>query len=415
MKKERKVINLTIMLILITVISLSYGFASFSNNSYIDRIGATVVVDKSIKIISNTPITANKASTTYSQYQESKTYNGIVLSESDSYVILDIGILNLGNTDVGLYDIEGLDGDLKYEIINNQNTDSGYQKYSLKERLCDDKDSLQCNLGATTHILIKISYKDNDSFNNTDKRTYDLNLNYIFKRVYKIEYKQKASLLLTTAPVNYVMENENFSVGIDFLDVDYLSVVSSDKLDSNIDYKLENKVLSVNNVKSNLIIGVNYDTYRNMKIYSKWLSNNSVEITLDGTADIAFYIRLRDGDLYIATAASQLKNADYIKEPLFTAKDTIYQEFEYLSGTCNLVAAITIKFRDTTESCNAKDIAQFITHNSRNNNFEPYDTYKKSGPVLTGMSLSQLSFFTSAGNKFDNYKFKITYGKENNE
>lgn len=413
--KKRKVILIMSITIIFCVVFLTVGFSAFSNNLSINGLSANVKTKIDIRIKSNDiKFVSEGANISYNEHTIDRTSYSINLPYSDSYAIFDVGILNLGNAEMGIKSISGINEGLKYEIVSDEYTSEGYNSYHEKELLCDDNDASKCKLGAESHILIKISYESLEAYNNATNKNFNINLLYEFKRIYKVEYSAKILKLLKSTPVNYVMENDDLDIEIKYNDVDYIVINSTYTLVQNIDYFLENQILSIKDIKANIYVGINYDSYGNMTIYSKWLSKNSVEITLNGTASTAFYIRLRNGDLYIATDKSDLKNDDYIREPLFTGKDTIYQEFEYLDGTCNLKAAITIKFRDAKASCDAVDIAQFITHNTSKNNFNEYDTYAKSGPVSTnGKALSQLSFYTAKDNSFDNYKFRITYGKTN--
>lgn len=265
------------LVICFCVIFLSNGFSAFSSNLSIKDISAIVRVNTDIRIKSITMKEASQdISLKYNEYNVKSTSTGVTLPNSDSYIILDIGIVNLGNVEMGIKSITGLNKGLKYEIFNNEYLSEGYNQYSLKNKLCDDIATNTCVLGAETQILLKISYENQEAYNNSESKTFDINLNYDFRRIYKITYQKKAQQLLTSAPVDYVIENDDFSVGFNFLDIDYVSVLSSYKLTQNVDYTLDNKILSVYDVKDNIIIGVNYDTYGDITISSKWISNNSV-------------------------------------------------------------------------------------------------------------------------------------------
>ena len=161
-KKDKYLFGLFSIFFSISIIFLSIGFASFGNETSIEGISATVRVDKDIRIksISVKELSAN-VTVSYTEYNVSNTTIGLTLPNQDSYAIFDIDILNLGNVEMGLASLIGSNDDLKYEIVNNDYASNGFKPYTLTDRLCDDTDTNRCKSGAESHVLVKVSYKDN--------------------------------------------------------------------------------------------------------------------------------------------------------------------------------------------------------------------------------------------------------------
>ena len=171
-------VKLVILIILCIVLFLTIGYSAFSTELGINGFWAIVRIQKDVRIDGiSLSSTSGNATSNYEEYDVKNVYSSISLPNNNSSVTYDVVIHNLGNVAMGILDISGLPSNLKYSISN----------YDLKEPLCDDESQSQCMLGTTTTLHLKIEYDENGyDENNTD---YTLNLNFNFKRVFSITYR----------------------------------------------------------------------------------------------------------------------------------------------------------------------------------------------------------------------------------
>ena len=187
---KKNVVNNVVLIIFIICISLTIGFSTMYSSLDIGQLTAYFRVNKDIRITNITLDSAkNNAFSNWEEYDSNSISAGFSLPESSSEVTYTVEITNLGNIEMGIFDIKGLPDDLKYSIDN----------YTLKEMLCDSNNSSQCKLGSRTYINITISY-DNNSYesSNTD---FNIKLDFDFKRFYKISYVNLDSSNLPTKAI----------------------------------------------------------------------------------------------------------------------------------------------------------------------------------------------------------------------
>ena len=97
------------------------------------------------------------------------------LSNSSSYVTYEIDITNYLNKDMGIFEITGLPNNLEYEIVND---------YEVKQKLCNKSTN---ESGNTNTIQLRIKYKNGGYVSGST--TYNLDLDFVYKEVYKITYE----------------------------------------------------------------------------------------------------------------------------------------------------------------------------------------------------------------------------------
>ncbi len=233
--------GLIICIILCIVVFLTIGYSAFSTELGINGISAIVRVQKDVRIdgISLSSVAGN-ATSQYEEYNVKNIYTSISLPENNSSVTYDVVIHNLGNVEMGILDISGLPSNLKYSISN----------YNLKDALCDDETPSQCKLGTTTTLHLKIEYNENGyDESNTD---YTLNLNFNFKRVFSITYKN--------------ITDNNYPKTI--LEDETLNITFVDDIPSNVNiigvttYTYTPPTLTISNPTNNVVItGLIYSKY----------------------------------------------------------------------------------------------------------------------------------------------------------
>lgn len=176
-KNKINMVNIVILCIFILVISLSIGFSSMYSSLDIGQLAAYFRINKDIRI-TNIALDSTKESA-ISNWEEYDTKNisaSFSLPNSSSEVTYQVEITNIGNIEMGLFDITGLPQNLEYKLDN----------YTMKDMLCDSTDSSLCKLGSKSYVNITILYNDNSyDSSNTD---FSVNLNFDFKRFYTISY-----------------------------------------------------------------------------------------------------------------------------------------------------------------------------------------------------------------------------------
>lgn len=208
--KKRNPVVLTSVTFICCILFLSVGFSKFSSRLNINGIGATVRLKKDVRISGiSLKETKSNAISMSEDYNVNSILTEIKLPNNDSEITYNIDILNLGNAFVALRDISGLPSNLSYEINN----------YNLKDKLCDDNNNDECNLGSSTTLQLTIKYKENGF--DEENITYPLSLNFDFKKIFSITYKD----ITDNDYPNTILEGETKE--IDFVDDIPVGVVVS--------------------------------------------------------------------------------------------------------------------------------------------------------------------------------------------
>lgn len=416
---EKKYLRISLFVIVFAILVLSIGFSSFSSTLTVGASTARISVEKDIRI-KNIEIkkVSQGAEVTYADYNTTSISTGLKLQTSDAYAMYDVTVINLGNQEMGLYDITGINNGLKYEIVNSEylsDSEHNYRDYKLKDMLCDDDNPSLNKSGAQTHLLIKVSYANSSVVPQSEPNLVHLNFN--FREMCEIFYTNTFKQLATGELPEYVIKGDRLTLTGNIDDTTNLFVyMDGESLIKDLSFRVENNALVVDEILGTTTIGVSETvTKYGLTISSNWMSNNEVEITLNGKTTSAVYIRLRDGDTYIVNSASLLYKKSYADSPIYVASSSkpvnVYIQYKYLSGTYKLAngAAFTIKYRDATSSCTQVTVAELIANYSTQN-FVLNETFKNTG--LLSKSVSQISSYSAVGNEFNNLKFIISYGKE---
>ena len=228
---------INVCFILSSIFLLSIGFSAFQNQLSIDGANATVRIDKDIRIMGSHIDQVNDAASSYLEYNVSNITSGIQLNSGDSYVIFLVDVYNLGNTLMGIRSININDENLKVEVLN----------YELKSKLCDDNQ--QCSLGVKKQLQIKVSYQDGDY--DASNTSYDIRLDFLFGRIYSINYYDIDSVNLPSE----IIEGEELNINIPNR-IDYFLKVfmNNQRLSDEKDYHYKNDNLILPNINGDIRI-----------------------------------------------------------------------------------------------------------------------------------------------------------------
>lgn len=165
-KKKHNPINIVVCLILFIVLVLTIGFSSYQDDIKIGYLGAILRVDKDIRITGiSVSDSTNGATSNYEEYNVNYITAAVSLPYEDSTITYDIPIANLGNIEMGIFEITGLPSNLKWTL-------SGY---NLGDTLCDDNDSSECTLGSITTLHLTIGYNNNGYDSSNTSYAFDVN------------------------------------------------------------------------------------------------------------------------------------------------------------------------------------------------------------------------------------------------
>ena len=173
-----KIVNISAAVVVLVLTTLTIGFSAFQSTGIIKDIGATVRVQKNIRITGVSVMNpVSDAVSNYEDYNVESITSGLNLPNSNSKLTYKVEITNFGNAEMMITQIAGLPSNLKYEIDE--------QNYKLNELICDDNDSTKCTLGAKKTLYITISYKNSSSYDSTTT-TYPFTLNFTFESNNKV-------------------------------------------------------------------------------------------------------------------------------------------------------------------------------------------------------------------------------------
>lgn len=177
--KKRRLMTLISIFLIISVSFLSIGYSAFQS---IMEVSDTLVMVRLQKDIRVTDIsvysTEYEAVSNWEDYNTKNISGSIDLPNENSEIVYRVEVTNIGNVEMGLFDITGLPTGLKYTISP--------ENYVLRDPICDDNNSSNCKLGIEKNLYIKISYDQNgyDGINTE----FSFNLEFDFKRIYSISY-----------------------------------------------------------------------------------------------------------------------------------------------------------------------------------------------------------------------------------
>ena len=93
------------------------GFSSYQDDIKIGNLSAILRVDKDIRVIGiSVSGSTNDATSNYEEYDVNYIIYDVSLANENSTITYDIPIVNLGNIDIGIFNVTGLPNNLKYTV-----------------------------------------------------------------------------------------------------------------------------------------------------------------------------------------------------------------------------------------------------------------------------------------------------------
>lgn len=204
--------NIYMFIVMFIVCSLSIGFSAFESNVAVEDIAATVRVQENIRITAfNYYDATSLAIASSSEYAEELLISDISLPNADSTITYQVTVTNYGNTEMGIYEFNGLPENLTYEV-------SGY---TMQDKICDS--SANCSLGAIITFSLTIKYKENGY--NSANTNYSLNVGVDFRGFHTVTYKN----ITDNGFPAYIIDGGTLSINI----TDELEVISKPTIYAN--------------------------------------------------------------------------------------------------------------------------------------------------------------------------------------
>ena len=246
------------------IICLSVGFSSFQNNLTIDGALANVRIDKDVRIMGVQVNSVNDAVSNYEDYNVSNIDCGVSLNSSDSYVIYDVNVYNLGNVYTAISSLEIDNDNLKAEFVN----------YNLGDKICNED---KCTLGVNKVIQVKVSYADGkyDSSNVSQE--------FVIRFTFGVVYSASYVGFDDTSGFNTVaVEGMEFTSSFTYDASKSLSVTMNGKsLSSGTGYTYNNGVFTIPSVQGDIVITLRDMSYmKSTIIASSTTSGSEDDLTL---------------------------------------------------------------------------------------------------------------------------------------
>ena len=215
---KRKSIIYTVILML--VLSVTVGFSAFVSEMSISNIVADIRVKKDIRItdVSLVSESSNDVVPNELNYDADSVLANVTFNSTSSYVTYKVTITNIGNAEMGIFQISGLPEGVSYEITD----------YDLKDKICDSDNN--CNLGISKEINVKF-FPSSDS----GVSTLDLNAEFDFRTFHQITYTDIT--VDSTYPIEvidggdlnitFVEALERISINVNGTEINYYAQISS--------------------------------------------------------------------------------------------------------------------------------------------------------------------------------------------
>ena len=227
------------MVVVFAILFLSIGFSAFQNDLAIEDISATVRIDKDVRVMKVSVDSVNEATSYHEDYNVSNIYGSISLTNSNSYVIYDVEVYNLGNVIMGISDASIDNENLKFEFLD----------YNLKDKICENN---QCSLGVKKVLKIKVSYKENAIINNENENFV---LNFKFGRIYNIDY---VNIPNGNSLPKEVIEGDTLNLNvINNINGNLFVFMNNKRLLINSEYQYVNEILTIPNISGDIRISLN--------------------------------------------------------------------------------------------------------------------------------------------------------------
>ena len=273
---KRKSIIYTVILML--VLSVTVGFSAFVSEMSISNIVADIRVKKDIRItdVSLVSESSNDVVPNELNYDTDSVLANVTFNSTSSYVTYKVTITNIGNAEMGIFQINNLPEGVSYEITD----------YDLKDKICDSDNN--CNLGISKEINVKF-FPSSDS----GVATHDLNAEFDFRQFYTITY----NYITNNGYPTEIIAGDNLSVTFTNDIPSSVTVYSDGVAVSSSLYSYSGGVFTYNSVSSDLVIegpktfvammknGAVSDSNVNFGSSSGLSTLNNTAYVVDGTED----------------------------------------------------------------------------------------------------------------------------------
>ena len=159
------------LMIILVVSFITVGFCAIQSNLLVTDIGATVRVEKDIRVTGiSVKNSSGNAISNWEDYNVKSIMSSVSLPNADSTITYNVEITNFGNVEAGILNITGLSSNLNYSISN----------YTLRNTLCDDNDPTKCKLGSISTLEITIGYNENGYNSSNTTHVFDMDFEFYF-------------------------------------------------------------------------------------------------------------------------------------------------------------------------------------------------------------------------------------------
>lgn len=223
LKSKSTKIVITILLSIFTLFLLStIAYSSFSSTMNITGL-ARSRVEADVRITNFTIDELVNATSKYEEFSKN-TVSSSITFEENAYAIYKVEVTNYGETEVGVYSIEGFPEGATYELID----------YNLKDKICNINE--KCTNYATKVFYIKII---------GNEKEISFTLDFTFKVLHKITYVN-----FNNEYISSIADNDSLEIDLSKDSPKYVYITSEKK----VDYTYENNKLKLNNITSPLQI-----------------------------------------------------------------------------------------------------------------------------------------------------------------
>ena len=197
--RNRKYRNISLIVILLLIVTLSVGFSALQKQLFVSDINMEVRLQEDVRVsrISLTSSVGDAISNS-EDYNKAKLYGNVTFPTTSSYVLYKVDLTNYGNVKSGLLKIDNNTSDTTYQICDSNGSNC---TSDVETQICNGSN---CTLGSTKEIYVKV--KPNTS------GTKNIDLDFDFEPYHNITYSYFQDN--TSSFKKEIMEKDTYSVTI---------------------------------------------------------------------------------------------------------------------------------------------------------------------------------------------------------
>lgn len=246
------------IIIVTCLLFLTIGFSAFQESLRITDLSAIVRIDKDIRVMGVSIKEVHNAASLYEEYNVSNITSSITLVDESSSVIYKVPVYNLGNTYMGIKNIN----------INNENLQVEILNYNLKDKICD---SQKCLLGAKKDLEVKVSYKDG-KYDSTNTQ-FNIKCEFNFGQIYSVTYENVNG---TNLPAE-IISGDTLQISFTKKDSEVIKIVMNNRFLNDNEYSYIDNILTVPNIEGNISVSIQELSNMKNKILSKYVTSSIEE------------------------------------------------------------------------------------------------------------------------------------------